>query len=209
MMKFAANLGASVALAVIAGTAQAAACTGIDVGTSATGDFKLGGVDSTACVISGVNPDQGPNGNSSGFSPSPFGTGWVLLAKMTSSSSPTFLDGVNYDWGITFNTGNKSGGWSFGADQSVKLDLVIAMHASDHSGAFLFDDLTLTAHQTQQGSWAINWLNNGGRVPGYSNSSLWVRDVTAVPEPQTYALLLAGLAALGFVARRRTVEARR
>jgi hypothetical protein len=77
------------------------------------------------------------------------------------------------------------------------------MHASNHSGAFLFDDLVLDANLAQDGTWQIKWLNNGGQVPGYSNSSLWVRDVTPVPEPETYALMLAGLGAVGFVARRR------
>ena len=40
-------------------------------------------------------------------------------------------------------------------------------------------------------------LNSGGAVRGQ------LIEVTAVPEPSTYAMLLAGIAALGFVARRR------
>ena len=198
---------AAVALAtasLFSTAANAAACTGVNVGTSSTGDFTLGGADSSACVISGVNPDQGPNGNSSGFSPDPFGTGWTLLAKLNSGSSPTTLDGVSFAWSITgASAGSTSGTWSFGADQAVKLDLVLAMHASNHSGAFLFEDVVLDANLAQDGTWQIKWLNNGGQVPGYSNASLWVRDVTPVPEPETYALMLAGLGAVGLVARRR------
>lgn len=182
--------------------AQAADCTGVSLGTSQTSDFTLGGVDSTACVISTENPDQGPNGNSSGFSPDPFGTGWTLLTKVNGGTSPSSFDGVSFSWSLSPQAG-KSGTWTFGADQSVKLDLVIAMHASNRSGAFLFDDLTLTANQVQNGTWQIKWLNNGNQVPDYSNSSLWVRDVTPVPEPETYALLLAGLGVVGFMARRR------
>jgi hypothetical protein len=41
---------------------------------------------------------------------------------------------------------------------------------------------------------------NGRNQPGWSHSGLWV---TAVPEPETYALLLAGLGVVGFMARRR------
>jgi hypothetical protein len=181
--------------------AQAANCTGINLGTSQTSDFTLGGVDSSACVISGENPDQGPDGNSSGFSPDPFSMGWTLLTKINGGSSPTLFDGVSFSWSLT--SAGQSGTWTFGADQAVKLDLVIAMHASNHSGAFLFEDLTLTADQVQNGTWQIKWVNNGGQNPDYSNSSLWVRDVTPVPEPETYALLLAGLGIVGFMARRR------
>ena len=192
------------ALAIAAPAAHAAACTGVNVGTSQTSDFTLGGANSSACVISGLNPDQGPNGNPGGFSPSPFGTGWTLLAKMTSDTSPSSMDGISFNWGITGVPG-QNGTWSFGADQAVKVDLVMAMHASNHSGSFYFDDLVLGANQTQQGTWMIKWVNNGGQNPDYSNSSLWLRDISSVqvPEPSSYLLMLAGLAVLGFVTMRR------
>jgi hypothetical protein len=52
-------------------------------------------------VISGENPDQGPDGNSSGFSPDPFGMGWTLLTKINGGSSPTLFDGVSFSWSLT------------------------------------------------------------------------------------------------------------
>ena len=192
-------LGAS---ALLSTQANAAACTGVSVGASSSGDFTLGAADASACVISTVNPDQGPNGNSSGFSPSPFGTGWTLLAKMTSDTSPSVFNGTSFSWSLAPQAGT-SGEWSFGANKSVQLDLVLAMHASNRSGAFLLEDVTLTANSTKSGTWEINWLNAGQQVPDYSNSSLWVRNVTAVPEPGTYVLTAAGLGLLTFVARRR------
>lgn len=201
-IRFTLSAAAVAAATLFATAANAAPCTGVSLGTSATGDFTLGGVDSDACVISTVNPDQGPNGNPSGFSPTPFGTGWTLLAKVNSDSSPTLFDGVSFSWSLGPQSG-KSGTWTFGADQTVKVDLVVAMHAANRSGAFLFDDLELSANAIQNGTWNIAWLNRGGEVPDYSNSSFWLRDVTPVPEPSSYALALAGLGVLGLVVRRR------
>ena len=201
-IRFTLSAAAVAAATLFATAANAAPCTGVSLGTSATGDFTLGGVDSDACVISTVNPDQGPNGNPSGFSPTPFGTGWTLLAKVNSDSSPTSFDGVSFSWSLGPQSG-KSGTWTFGADQTVKVDLVVAMHAANRSGAFLFDDLELSANAIKNGTWNIAWLNRGGEVPDYSNSSFWLRDVTPVPEPSSYALALAGLGVLGLVVRRR------
>lgn len=207
----AATLATAASLAA-AGSAQAAACTtfgaGVNAGTSSTADVNYNGIDSSSCVISGVNPQQGAEGNVSGFT-SAFGTGWDLLAKIdqngvVNGGQPIVYNGVTFTSSISGIPGT-GGSWTLSSDQGVTLDLAFAMHASNRSGAFLFDDLGLTAGGT--GNWAINWLNGGGQVPGFSNLTLFVRDVvvTPVPEPETYALMLAGLAAVGFIARRRKI----
>lgn len=197
---------ACVALAALAATggAQAAACAtfgSVSAGTSSTSDVTYNGGDSDACVISEVNPQQG-GGNTSGFDPA-WGSGWSVLATVDSSGNIT----NSSDFGVSL-TGvpGTSGSWTLTSDQGATLDLVFAMHASNASGAFLFDDLSLVSGGT--GTWEINWLNKGGNVPNYSNLTLFTRDVVVtppVPEPETYALMLAGLAAVGFVARRRKV----
>ena len=192
------------AAALFSGSTFAAACSGISVGTASTTDVTFAGMASDQCVISGVNPQQGPNGNTSGFDGT-FGTGWSLLGKVTGSGSNT-LGGVNFTWGFTQTTGT-TGMWSLTADKNTTLDLVFAMHASDHSGAFLFDDHPMVANVVTPGTWSIHWLNNGGQVPDFSNVTLFARDVvmTPVPEPETYALMLAGLGIVGFMAKRRKV----
>jgi len=188
-----------------ANVAQAAACTatagqGSFIGGATTADVTLGGLDSSQCVISGVNPAQGPNGNTSGFDGLFVGSGWSLISKGAGSAT---IDGVTFTLAFTQTTGT-TGTWSLTTDQNATFDIVFAMHASDHSGAFLFDDHTSFASTAQDGSWVIQWLNNGGSVPGFSNINFFVRDVvTAVPEPAGYALLLAGLLTGGFIARRR------
>jgi hypothetical protein len=183
------------------GSAFAAPCTGVNVGSSQTSDVTFAGLASDACVISNNNAQSGPGGDTSGFDPAPFGTGWSLLGKLPPASGSTTLDGVNFTWGFTGN-GTGPGTWTLSADQNVTLDLVFAMHAGSYTGAFLFDDQALTAGQP--GTWKIDWVNNGDQNPSYSNLTLFARDITtAVPEPETYALMLAGIGMMGFLAKRR------
>jgi hypothetical protein len=194
------------------GTAQAASCgaNGVAlsvVGTSATSDVTHNGADSDACVVSAVNPSQGPYGNTAGFDGyGTFGTGWSLLVKHDVNGN--YAGGSLLSNGVTFTstiTGmpGTSGSWTLSSSQNVTLDLVFAMHGSNRSGAFLFNAEAVPG--SGGNSWEINWLNKGGNVPDYSNLALFVRDVqvTAVPEPESYALMLAGLGMVGVVVRRR------
>jgi hypothetical protein len=193
----------AVALLTIGAAASAAPCDGVSVGTSATGDVTLGGLASDACFVSEANPQSGPSGDTSGFSGA-FGGGWSLLDKIESGSGSELLNGVTFSWTFSQQAG-KAGTWSLATDVTATYDLVFAMHASNRSGAFLFDDQTTFASTVAPGTWTINWLNEGGQVPDFSNLTLFVRDVAVapIPEPETYALMLAGLGALGAVARRR------
>ncbi len=194
--------------ATFSASAMAAACTGVSVGRATTADVTLGGDASDKCIVSTVNPQ---NGNSSGFSGA-FGTGsWSLLSKVTGSSvaaahSTASFGGVDYKIDFTENRGTtKTGTWTITANKAVTLDLVFAVHASNRSDAFFFNDQVLAKNAATAGSWTINWVNNGGQVPGFSNLTIFARDshISAVPEADTYAMLLAGLGLVGFVARRR------
>lgn len=184
-------------------------CTGVSLGTSSTSDVTLSGNDSDQCVISTVNAQSGPSGDTSGFSGA-FGGGWSLLAKIDASGNinpdPGSNSGVSFDLGFATIT-SKNGTWSITANDDVTVDLVFAMHASNRSGAFLFDDLGLTNDTLASGTWVINWVNNGGNRPDYSNLTLFVRDVRfpppPVPAPEGLGLLGLGLIGLGSAARRK------
>lgn len=61
------------------------------------------------------------------------------------------------------------------------------------------------------GTLAFGVFDGGSPETGWDNpdfsSQLQIRNVSAVPEPETYAMMLAGLGLMGFVARRRKLRA--
>ena len=179
-------------------------CSGVSVGTSSTADVTFAGADADLCVISTVNPQRGAGGDSSGFD-GVFGPGsWTFLGKITSAAGSAIDSGVRFSWTYSQLT-KKAGFWSLTSDKDVTFDLVFALHAANRSGAFLFDNQSLTADQVDPQTWTIKWLNSGGQVPDFSNLTLFDRNlaITTVPEPGTSSLVWAGLGVIGFVARRR------
>jgi hypothetical protein len=119
-------------------------------------------------------------------------------------------NGFQYDAAMLYSKSDAADFGVFsddGKDRSLSLDggaratglFVIGLKQAQHYSFYLFDG----------GSAGIGRIDLGGASGnlGYAvyigNAPTVGGDVQVVPEPQTYALLLAGLGAIGFIARRR------
>ncbi|GGB87135.1 PEP-CTERM sorting domain-containing protein [Pseudoduganella buxea] len=201
------------ALAATAASLLLAASAHAAIGNADSSDVTLAGQPADAFAFAdGWNPHAGPNGDTSGFGTAfdAYGAGaWTMIDRADTTHG---FDGTGVlTFTLTQDTGT-SGLWSVtnpSTTMNVTLDLVFAIHAGGSGGAWLFDNQTVLAKQTLDGTWQIEWVNGGGNVPDYSNVTLFGRDIvmTPVPEPSTYAMLLAGLVGLGLW-RKGTVPAR-
>jgi hypothetical protein len=193
------------------------------IGTASANDAHLAGDAADAFAYKDSwNPQQGPNGNTSGFlTPfSSYGTGsWSLLGKMDNGDKSETWGYLKFTYDDTAGPGGIWTVKNLSMNQSITIDLVMAIHAGNQGGAWLFDNQQILPGQTLNGDWLINWTvgNNtlttgngkGGHTPNnpdFSNMTIFGRNkiITQVPEPETYAMLLGGLAILSAVARRRS-----
>ncbi|WP_426171946.1 PEP-CTERM sorting domain-containing protein [Pseudoduganella sp. R-32] len=181
------------------------------IGNTSADDATLDAQSADAFVFtSGWNPQAGLSGNTSGMGATfdSFGSGdWTLLGKHEGGSGTGFslFNALNF----SFDAGDgKTGTWTVTntSAQSVSLDLVLSLKAANGAGAFLFDNQAINAGQTLSGTWNIGWFTGNNQAhPDFSNLTMFGRDiaVSPAPEPGEYAMLLAGLGLIGFVARRR------
>jgi hypothetical protein len=100
------------------------------------------------------------------------------------------------------NSGNITGNLTFAAQTGP---FVLSIKAGDAFSLYEFTGVTSVMYDTL-GVGFFSGNNNQNIHVGQelSHADLYSRGVTPpVPEPETYALLMAGLGALGFIARRR------
>jgi hypothetical protein len=183
------------------------------LGNASTDDVTLNGSASDSCAFSNVNPaGSGSAGDTSGFATSfdayttTTPSTWTTLGKIEQSSGSVSSSGLTLTLSAdgTWTVKNTTAG-------ALVLDLVLDIHAGSGSTAFLFDDQAVGGGQTLNGTWKIDGLNNGGRVPGFSNAVFFARDVGTpgpggnVPEPGSVALM--GLGMLGVFALRKRNKA--
>jgi hypothetical protein len=151
--------------------------------TRTLGDLGVLSADSLRVVFNASEPGNGDNGitlNSLTFSAYAPTTGSLIF-------SASLLAPIDY--ADTF-TGAGNSGFVFGLTSGEAAAFAAAVTASGLSFDSIRAGLSASASNATGGNETFFIADAGGPI-------------AAVPEPQTYALLMAGLAGIGFVARRR------
>ncbi|MBT9568247.1 MAG: PEP-CTERM sorting domain-containing protein [Thiobacillus sp.] len=177
-----------------------AASEGIDAG-----DVTFNGVSASDCF--GVVGDNITGSGATVLNGMSWGDGWTYF-DATDAAGASFL-------GMTFTTAatpGSSGSWTLaGIDANgvvvpLTLDLVVGLKAGNEYALWGFDNVVVDG--SGGGVFNVAFTNNGGTFPALSHLIVFGRDsgggsVSAIPEPDAYAMLLAGLGLVGFAVRRK------
>jgi hypothetical protein len=131
-------------------------------------------------------------------------SGDQIFAFLGTTASPTFIQGIQFAHAtgiVTVGNSNSTNTTNVPAALSLAAGTMVNVGNSDN--AYYSAATTGTASDLRTSiANAANWTR---RDAGDYVTTNWATafQVTPIPEPSTYALLLAGLGLVGFVARRR------
>lgn len=209
-MKF--NTLYAIALVSASFTAQAAPISDLH----STGVGFSGGTQDTNYTVTDTNGVTGFGYSTDGDSGYPVGYPWLgdtsSSAWLTPANNPSGDYAVgNFGWRTTFDlTGFDAASASFNGRFAADNSAIAYLNGYQIGTSDGFSNWSNFASQPGFFLAGINTVDftvfNGGGPTGLLveiSDSSEVANVVAVPEPETYAMLLAGLSALGVVARRR------
>jgi PEP-CTERM motif len=144
-------------------------------------------------TITGLLPRDSYGGNYNLFTPDLSVNGRTdnpLLADFPSSTPSSYIPVGSGGWSFTVLQGATTYNWN--------------LYAANEAGGFTYGLYTNTPGTMPQSSLFLPEFRNDQVAGYYTHGDL---SITApVPEPETYAMFLAGIAALGVVSRRRKVQ---
>ncbi|WP_292992581.1 DUF3466 family protein [Nitrosomonas sp.] len=128
-----------------------------------------------------------------------------------------FITGPN-GVGTTDLLDGQGGAFSYATDINDSGQVVGYLSTTDGGNSFLFSNNEMTDLSLLPAVIGAGWtnvvaqaINNNGQIVGYGkfhgHTEAFLLSPFPVPEPQTYAMLLAGLGLMGFMAHRRKVSA--
>lgn len=175
----------------------------------AVGDVTFEGASADDCygVVAGNINGTGGEAMLNGMN---WGSGWTYLAS-TDAASASFM-GIDF---VVSATPGSAGSFTLtGTDTNgtaplnlpAAFDFAVGLKGGNEYALWGFDDVMVTG--MQHGSFSITFTNRGGNNPALSHMIVFGREagggtISAVPEADTTAMLLAGLGLVGFAARRK------
>ncbi len=133
----------------------------------------------------------------------------AALSALTGSNLYSFVGTSSTTTGIDspFTNAFSSTGGTFTFSGMITESFVLALKAGNSFSLYYYEvppgisELTFSTIGLE--------LNNAGKPLGLSHASMYAAGgditITVVPEPSTYAMMLAGVGVLGFLARRRMI----
>lgn len=128
------------------------------------------------------------------------GNGNYIDLDGSSANSGLFSNSVNLTGGITYTLSFDLAGSQRGTSETVDVSFGSTNASFSLNSADPFSTYVLNFTPISSGSYSFGYQNSGGDNVGILLDNV---SVSAVPEPETYAMLLVGLGLLGFTVRRR------
>ena len=129
------------------------------------------------------------------------GGGWCVDLDGSNYQGGTLVKSLNLISGVTYTASfDLAGNQRNAAPDSLTLGFGSSAQSLILAGNASWATHTITFTPTASGTYNLSFQNGGGDNMGAMLDNV---SVAAVPEPETYAMMLAGLGLLGFMARRK------